>query len=87
MFAQPQPLVEGMAAVGDPIEVLPVALHALWAGLLVASSDVPLHARALVHSPWSLRIRAARLINRPPPSKAETLSIVAAADSSPPKRS
>jgi hypothetical protein len=50
-FAQSRPLIEGVAAVGDPIEVLPVAFHALWAGLLVASLDVPLHERVLVRSP------------------------------------
>ncbi|MFD9428052.1 MULTISPECIES: hypothetical protein [unclassified Streptomyces] len=50
MFAQPQPLAWGVEAVGDPIEVLPVAFHALWAGLLVTSLDVPLHARIVVQA-------------------------------------
>ncbi|WP_318212870.1 TnsA-like heteromeric transposase endonuclease subunit [Streptomyces sp. SJL17-1] len=52
-FERPRPLVEGVAAVGDPIEVLPVAFHALWAGLLVAAIDVPLHERVLVQAPAS----------------------------------
>ncbi len=49
-FEWPRPLVEGVAAVGDPIEVLPVAFHALWAGLLEAAIDVPLHERVLVQA-------------------------------------
>ncbi len=52
-FARPRPLLEGVAAVGDPIEVLPVTFHALWAGLLVAAIDVPLHERVLVQAPAS----------------------------------
>ncbi|MFB8105892.1 TnsA-like heteromeric transposase endonuclease subunit [Streptomyces sp. NPDC056007] len=52
-FERPRPLVEGVAAVGDPIEVLPVAFHALWAGLLEAAIDVTLHERVLVHAPAS----------------------------------
>lgn len=52
-FAGPRPLAEGVAAVGDPIEVLPVAFHALWAGLLKVAMDVPLHERVLVQAPAS----------------------------------
>ncbi|MGW8479877.1 TnsA-like heteromeric transposase endonuclease subunit [Streptomyces sp. NPDC055898] len=52
-FTQPRPLIEGVEAVGDPIEVLPVALHALWHGQLNVALDVPLHARALVRAPAS----------------------------------
>lgn len=50
VFSQPRPLVEGVAAVGDPLEVLPAAFHALWAHLLVAPLDVALHERVLVHA-------------------------------------
>lgn len=53
VFARPRPLVEGVAAAGDPIEVLPAAFHALWAGLLEAAMDVPLHERVLVQAPAS----------------------------------
>ncbi|MEU1676825.1 TnsA-like heteromeric transposase endonuclease subunit [Streptomyces roseifaciens] len=48
-FAQPRPLIEGVEAIGDPIEVLPAVLHALWHGRLTTPLDVPLHERALVH--------------------------------------
>jgi hypothetical protein len=47
-FAEPRPLEEGAAACGDPIAVLPVVFHALWAGRLGADLDRPLHHRALV---------------------------------------
>ncbi|MFI6476038.1 TnsA-like heteromeric transposase endonuclease subunit [Streptomyces sp. NPDC050516] len=50
VFALPLPLIEGVAAVGDPIEVLPAAFHALWAGLLVASLEVPLHGHVVVQA-------------------------------------
>lgn len=33
-FAQPAPLMEAVAAVGDPIAVLPSAFHMLWSGRL-----------------------------------------------------
>ncbi len=48
MFAQPQPLIGGVEAVGDPIEVLPAVFHALWHGHLTAPLDVPLDERVLV---------------------------------------
>lgn len=48
VFAQPQPLIEGVEAVGDPIEVLPAVFHALWHGHLTAPLDVPLNERVLV---------------------------------------
>ncbi|WP_438828852.1 TnsA-like heteromeric transposase endonuclease subunit [Streptomyces klenkii] len=48
-FAPPRPLMEGVEAVGDPIEVLPAVFHALWHGQLTTPLDVPLHERALVH--------------------------------------
>ncbi|MFD3456996.1 TnsA-like heteromeric transposase endonuclease subunit [Streptomyces sp. NPDC058691] len=47
-FARPRPLIEGVEAAGDPIEVLPVAFHALWRGLLSAPLDTPLHERVWV---------------------------------------
>ncbi|MCF2532262.1 TnsA-like heteromeric transposase endonuclease subunit [Yinghuangia soli] len=50
-FARPRPLADGVDAVGDPIEVLPVAFHALWHGHLTAPLDAPLHERVLVHAP------------------------------------
>jgi hypothetical protein len=47
-FAEPRPLGEGAAACGDPIAVLPVVFHALWAGRLDVALDRPLHDRSLV---------------------------------------
>ncbi|MFD5513709.1 TnsA-like heteromeric transposase endonuclease subunit [Streptomyces sp. NPDC127051] len=47
-FAFPRPLIEGVEAVGDPIEVLPAAFHALWHGHLSVPLDRPLHERVLV---------------------------------------
>lgn len=47
-FAFPRPLIEGVEAVGDPIEVLPAAFHALWHGHLHVPLDKPLHERVLV---------------------------------------
>ncbi|MGW0964517.1 TnsA-like heteromeric transposase endonuclease subunit [Streptomyces gelaticus] len=52
-FTQPRPLIEGVEAIGDAIEVLPVAFHALWHGQLTVALDVPLHERALVQAPVS----------------------------------
>lgn len=48
VFAGAQPLAEGAAAVGDPLQVLPVVYHALWWGHLVTRLDEPLDHRALV---------------------------------------
>ncbi|MFF9402716.1 TnsA-like heteromeric transposase endonuclease subunit [Streptomyces sp. NPDC014744] len=53
-FTEARPLIEGVEAVGDPIEVLPAAFHALWHGQLAVALDVPLHERVLVHSPTVL---------------------------------
>ncbi|MBD0742924.1 hypothetical protein BG418_01005 [Streptomyces sp. CBMA152] len=50
VFAQPRPLIKGVAEVGDPIEVLPVAFHALWSGRLVALLEMPLHGHAVVRA-------------------------------------
>ncbi|MFI2615657.1 TnsA-like heteromeric transposase endonuclease subunit [Streptomyces sp. NPDC018584] len=47
-FAEPQPLVAGASAVGDPIGVLPVLFHLLWSHELTVDVSVPLHAVALV---------------------------------------
>ncbi|WP_369780701.1 TnsA-like heteromeric transposase endonuclease subunit [Streptomyces sp. R33] len=47
-FARPRPLIEGVQAVGDQIEVLPAAFHALWHGHLSVPLDRPLHERVLV---------------------------------------
>ncbi|MEV5599436.1 TnsA-like heteromeric transposase endonuclease subunit [Streptomyces sp. NPDC052496] len=47
-FAGPRPLTDGVAAVGDSLQVLPAAYHALWCGYLTASLDEPLHERALI---------------------------------------
>ncbi|WP_326763672.1 hypothetical protein OG978_03000 [Streptomyces sp. NBC_01591] len=54
-FAEARPLIEGIKAVGDPIEVLPVAFHALWHGQLGVALDAPLHERVLVRSPTAPR--------------------------------
>ncbi|MER7521023.1 TnsA-like heteromeric transposase endonuclease subunit [Streptomyces sp. NPDC126499] len=47
-FAEPRPLADGVAAVGDSLQVLPSAYHALWCGYLTAPLDGPLHERALI---------------------------------------
>ncbi|MFE7107589.1 TnsA-like heteromeric transposase endonuclease subunit [Streptomyces sp. NPDC057575] len=47
-FAEPQPLMAGASAVGDPIRVLPVLFHLLWSHGLTADVSVPLHALSLV---------------------------------------
>ncbi|MFB7397639.1 TnsA-like heteromeric transposase endonuclease subunit [Streptomyces sp. NPDC056191] len=47
-FAAPRPLADGVAAVGDSLQVLPAAYHALWCGYLAAPLDEPLHERALI---------------------------------------
>ncbi|TJZ99446.1 TnsA-like heteromeric transposase endonuclease subunit [Actinacidiphila oryziradicis] len=47
-FAQPRPLAEGAAAVGDPLAVMPVVYHALWAGWLQTDLARPLHQRTVI---------------------------------------
>ncbi|WP_431675966.1 hypothetical protein [Kitasatospora sp. KL5] len=47
-FSCPRPLVEGVRAVGNPLVVLPVVYHALWAHRLRAALDRPLHGGTLV---------------------------------------
>lgn len=49
-FARARPLLEGVEAVGDPIEVLPCVFHALWHSRLSVSLDEPLHERVLVRT-------------------------------------
>ncbi|MFF9011151.1 TnsA-like heteromeric transposase endonuclease subunit [Streptomyces goshikiensis] len=61
-FARPCPLIDGVEAVGDPIEVLPAAFHALWHGHLSVPLERPLHERVLVQPgilPPSEAVRAA----------------------------
>ncbi|MBT2456748.1 TnsA-like heteromeric transposase endonuclease subunit [Streptomyces sp. ISL-86] len=47
-LARPRPLIEGVRAVGNPLVVLPVVYHALWAHRLEASLEAPLHAGVLI---------------------------------------
>ncbi|MBD0737467.1 hypothetical protein BGM09_29915 [Streptomyces sp. CBMA29] len=49
-FAVPRPLAEGVAAVGDSLQVLPAVYHALWSGKLTIRLDEPLHEQALAHA-------------------------------------
>ena len=43
VFAEPAPLMDGAAAVGDPIAVLPVLFHLLWRGELTCDLGTRLH--------------------------------------------
>ncbi|MDX3527744.1 TnsA-like heteromeric transposase endonuclease subunit [Streptomyces sp. ID05-39B] len=47
-FAEARPLADGVAAVGDSLQVLPAAYHALWCGHLTTPLDEPLHEQALI---------------------------------------
>jgi len=48
-FARPAPLLAGVRSVGDPIAVLPVAFHLLWAHVLEAEqATVPLSQSSLI---------------------------------------
>ncbi|MEU0596590.1 MULTISPECIES: TnsA-like heteromeric transposase endonuclease subunit [Streptomyces] len=47
-FAAPRPLADGVAVVGDSLQVLPAAYHALWCGHLTTPLDEPLHERVLI---------------------------------------
>jgi hypothetical protein len=49
-FAEPRPLADGAAAVGDPLQVLPAVYHALWCGHLTTPLEEPLHEEALVRA-------------------------------------
>jgi len=49
VFASPAPLLAGARAAGDPLAVLPVLFHLLWAGVLVADlGSVPVSAESAV---------------------------------------
>ncbi len=49
VFSRPVPLLEGVRTVGDPIGVLPVAFHLLWAHILQADlACAPLSGASLV---------------------------------------
>lgn len=49
VFTCPGPLVAGARAAGDPLAVLPVLYHLLWAGVLVTDlASVPLSAESVV---------------------------------------
>ncbi|MFE3070214.1 TnsA-like heteromeric transposase endonuclease subunit [Streptomyces sp. NPDC059247] len=48
VFTEPQPLMDGASAAGEPITVLPVLFHLLWSHELAASVTVPLHAATVV---------------------------------------
>ncbi|MEU8976047.1 TnsA-like heteromeric transposase endonuclease subunit [Streptomyces monashensis] len=62
-FARPRPLVEGVRAVGNPLVVLPVVYHALWAYRLQVLLERPLHAGVLV-SPGLAGARSAAGVGR-----------------------
>jgi hypothetical protein len=47
-FARPAGLLDGAAAVGDPLLVLPALFHLLWRQELRVDLSVPLHANAVV---------------------------------------
>ncbi|MFJ8495915.1 TnsA-like heteromeric transposase endonuclease subunit [Streptomyces sp. NPDC094038] len=47
-FAEPRPLADGVAVVGDSLQVLPAAYHALWCGHLTTPLGEPLNERALI---------------------------------------
>jgi hypothetical protein len=48
VFAEPTPLMDGAAAAGDRIAVLPVLFHLLWCGELTCDLDVRLHEVTVV---------------------------------------
>ncbi|TDB79803.1 TnsA-like heteromeric transposase endonuclease subunit, partial [Micromonospora sp. KC721] len=48
VFAEPAPLMDGLAAAGNPIAVLPVLFHLLWCGELTCDLDVRLHEMTVV---------------------------------------
>jgi hypothetical protein len=48
VFRAPAPLMAGAEAAGDPIAVLPVLFHLLWAGELSADLSLPLGEHTLV---------------------------------------
>ncbi|WP_370423480.1 TnsA-like heteromeric transposase endonuclease subunit [Streptomyces sp. QH1-20] len=48
VFAEPLPLMDGAAAAGEPLAVLPVLFHLLWSHELAVDVSVPLHGGSLV---------------------------------------
>lgn len=48
VFMQPQPLMDGAEAVGDPLETLPVLYHLMWRHWLAADLSVVLSHRTVV---------------------------------------
>ena len=48
VFAEPAPLIDGAAAVGDLIAVLPVLFHLLWRGELTRDPGTRLHEATMV---------------------------------------
>lgn len=49
VFAQPMPLFEGAAEVGDRLAVLPVLYHLMWRQVLATDlADGPLHTRTVI---------------------------------------
>ncbi|MEU7154646.1 TnsA-like heteromeric transposase endonuclease subunit [Streptomyces sp. NPDC045456] len=48
VFAEPVALMEGAAAAGEPVSVLPVLFHLLWPHELTVELSVPLHSGSLV---------------------------------------
>jgi hypothetical protein len=49
VFAEPTPVLAGVAAVGDRIAVLPMLFHLLWAGILVTDlTSAPLSGASLI---------------------------------------
>ncbi|MFB7651507.1 MULTISPECIES: TnsA-like heteromeric transposase endonuclease subunit [unclassified Streptomyces] len=53
VFAEPLPLMDGAAAAGEPLAVLPVLFHLLWSHELTVTCRCPCTA-----APWSRRGRA-----------------------------
>jgi hypothetical protein len=48
VFAAPAPLLPGAETAGDPVAVLPVLFHLLWAHELTVDLSVPLHPGTVV---------------------------------------
>ena len=48
IFHKPRPLLSGVTALGDAIELLPVLYHLLWRRDLHTDLTVPLHEHAMV---------------------------------------
>ncbi|MGK5545484.1 TnsA-like heteromeric transposase endonuclease subunit [Streptomyces sp. URMC 127] len=48
VFAEPVALMDGAAAAGEPMAVLPVLFHLLWSHELAVDASLPLHSSSLV---------------------------------------